>query len=428
MFTIIKNGHVIDPANGIDRKLDIVIENGRIGRLAPKVSIPGKARNNTITVDASGKLVVPGLIDIHVHLREPGREDEETIRTGTRAAAHGGFTSICAMPNTDPPVDSVAGIKFLLATARTEGVVNVFPLGCITKGRKGEELAEIGKMHRAGIVGITDDGSPVMNSQIMRHALEYVRMADIPVISHSEDLYLSQNGVMNEGYLSTVMGLKGIPAQAETTMVARDIALAELTGGHLHVAHVSSAGSVALIREAKRRKLSVTGETAPHYFSLTEETVSNYNTMAKVNPPLRSHADIRAIIRGLKDGTIDAIASDHAPHTEEEKQTEFNTAPAGLIGLETTVPIVFTYLVKKKLIDLKRAVELMSSEPAGIFGLKRGTLSPGAVADVTIIDPRRELVINKEWFVSKSKNSPFIGKKLTGFAEAVFVSGKRVLL
>jgi dihydroorotase len=331
------------------------------------------------------------------------------------------------MPNTDPPVDSVAGIKFLLATARTEGVVNVFPLGCITKGRKGEELAEIGKMHRAGIVGITDDGSPVMNSQIMRHALEYVRMAGIPVVSHCEDLYLSQNGVMNEGYLSTVMGLKGIPAQAETTMIARDIALAELTGGHLHIAHVSSAGSVTLIREAKRRKLSVTGETAPHYFSLTEEAVSDYNTMAKVNPPLRSHADVRAIIRGLKDGTIDAIASDHAPHTEEEKQTEFNTAPAGLIGLETTVPIVFTYLVKKKLIDLKRAVELMSSGPAGIFGLKRGTLSPGAVADVTIIDPRRELVINKEWFVSKSRNSPFIGKKLTGFAEAVFVSGKQVL-
>lgn len=427
MFTIIKNGRVIDPANGIDGKLDIVIENGRISRLAPKVSIPKKVRNNTRIVDASGKLVVPGLIDIHVHLREPGREDEETIRTGTRAAAHGGFTSICAMPNTDPPVDSVAGIKFLLATARTEGIVNVFPLGCITKGRKGEELAEIGKMHRAGIVGITDDGSPVMNSQIMRHALEYVRMAGIPVVSHCEDLYLSQNGVMNEGYLSTVMGLKGIPAQAETTMIARDIALAELTGGHLHIAHVSSAGSVTLIREAKRRKLSVTGETAPHYFSLTEEAVGNYNTMAKVNPPLRSHADVRAIIRGLKDGTIDAIASDHAPHTEEEKQTEFNTAPAGLIGLETTVPIVFTYLVKKKLIDLKRAVELMSSGPAGIFGLKRGTLSPGAVADVTIIDPRRELVINKEWFVSKSRNSPFIGKKLTGFAEAVFVSGKQVL-
>jgi len=428
MLTIIKNGHVIDPANGIDRKLDIVIKNGRIGRLAPKVGIPGKARNNTRVVDASGKLVVPGLIDIHVHLREPGREDEETIRTGTRAAAHGGFTSICAMPNTEPPVDSVAGIKFLLATARTEGIVNVFPLGCITKGRNGNELTEIGKMHRAGIVGITDDGSPVMNSQIMRHALEYAQMSGIPVVSHCEDLYLSQNGVMNEGYLSTVMGLKGIPVQAETTMVARDIALAELTGGHLHVAHVSSAGAVALIREAKRRKLNVTCETAPHYFSLTEEAVGNYNTMAKVNPPLRSRADVRAIIRGLKDGTIDAIASDHAPHTEEEKQTEFNTAPAGLIGLETTVPVVFTYLVKKKLIDLKRAIELMSSGPAEIFGLKRGTLSPGAVADITIIDPRRELVINKEWFVSKSRNSPFIGKKLTGFAEAVFVSGKQISL
>ncbi len=428
MLTIIRNGHVIDPANGIDGKLDIVIENGRISRLAPKVSAPKKARNNTRIIDASGKLVVPGLIDIHVHLREPGREDEETIRTGTRAAAHGGFTSICAMPNTEPPVDSVAGIKFLLATARTEGVVNVFPFGCITKGRNGNELAEIGKMHRAGIVGITDDGSPVMNSQTMRHALEYVRMADIPVVSHSEDLYLSENGIMNESYLSTVMGLKGIPAQAETTMVARDIALAELTGGHLHVAHVSCAGSVVLIREAKRRKLSVTCETAPHYFSLTEESVSNYNTMAKVNPPLRSSVDVRAIIRGLKDGTIDAIASDHAPHTEEEKQTEFNTAPAGIIGLETTVPVVFTYLVEKKLIDLKRAIELMSSGPRRIFGLKRGTLSPGAIADITIIDPRMELVINKEWFVSKSKNSPFIGKKLTGFAETVFVSGKQVLL
>jgi len=428
MLTIIRNGHVIDPANGIDGKLDIVIENGRISRLAPKVSAPKKARNNTRIIDASGKLVVPGLIDIHVHLREPGREDEETIRTGTRAAAHGGFTSICAMPNTEPPVDSVAGIKFLLATARTEGVVNVFPFGCITKGRNGNELAEIGKMHRAGIVGITDDGSPVMNSQTMRHALEYVRMADIPVVSHSEDLYLSENGIMNESYLSTVMGLKGIPAQAETTMVARDIALAELTGGHLHVAHVSCAGSVVLIREAKRRKLSVTCETAPHYFSLTEESVSNYNTMAKVNPPLRSSVDVRAIIRGLKDGTIDAIASDHAPHTEEEKQTEFNTAPAGIIGLETTVPVVFTYLVEKKLIDLKRAIELMSSGPRRIFGLKRGTLSPGAIADITIIDPRMELVINKEWFVSKSKTSPFIGKKLTGFAETVFVSGKQVLL
>jgi len=324
---VIRNGRVVDPKNKIDKKVDILIEDGKITKIGESSKFrPGDVTRSTITIDATAKVVTPGLVDMHTHLREPGREDEETIASGTRAAAQGGFTSICCMSNTQPVIDSVSGVKFILTTASQEGVVNVYPIGSITKGQKGEELAEIGKMRIAGIVGISDDGKPVMNAHIMRRALEYAKMFNLPVISHCEDLNLSMGGVMNEGFTSTVLGLKGIPRQAEEVMVARDIALAELTSGKLHLAHITTRRSVELIRQAKK-KIKVTCETAPHYFSLSEEDVQGYDTNTKINPPLRTKDDIKALCEGLADGTIDCIASDHAPHLDMEKDLEYNIAP-----------------------------------------------------------------------------------------------------
>ncbi len=422
MKILIRNGLVCDPANKLEKKLDVFIENGKIKSIGNITKI-----KNAKIIDAKNKVIVPGLIDMHTHLREPGREDEETIATGTCAAAKGGFTTVCCMPNTEPVIDSVSGIKFVLATAYQEGIVNVYPVGAITKASEGKELASIGKMKQAGAVAISDDGKPLMNSLIMRRALEYSKMFDLPVISHCEDLYLSNQGEMNEGYISTVLGLKGIPRQAEEIMVGRDIALAELTDGHLHIAHVSTAGSVELIRNAKRRKLNVTCETAPHYFTLTDEEVKirHYNTNTKMNPPLRSKKDVEAIKKGLRDGTIDCIASDHAPHLSEEKEQEFRLAPFGIIGLETVLPLVITKLLMKKVITLREMVLKLSVNPARILKLNKGTLGVGADADITIVNLKETRKI--ESFESKSKNSPFIGMILTGFADTTIVGGKIVM-
>lgn len=421
MKLIIKGGRVIDPANATDRKLDILIENGRIIRKSSRLSLKDAG-----VIDATGLIVTPGLIDMHTHLREPGREDKETIASGTRSAASGGFTTICCMPNTQPPIDSIAGVKFVLVTAAQEGVINVLPIGCITKGREGKELAEIGKMKNAGIMGVSDDGSPVMNAQIMRHALEYTKMFDIPVLSHCEDLNLSAGGVMNEGSMSTVLGLKGIPRQAEETMVSRDIALAELTGGKIHIQHITTANSVEIIRQAKKKKIKVTCETCPQYFTFSDEAVRGYNTNTKVNPPLRTEKDIRAIKKGLADGAIDCITSDHAPHTDVEKAQEYNNAPFGIIGLETMFPLIMTRLVDKKTLTLSKAIAKVTINPARILGLKKGTLSNNAEADITIINPGLEKTITDK-FVSFSKNSPFIGMKLKGFAVMTMAGGKVVM-
>jgi len=424
---VIRNGRVVDPKNKIDKKVDILIENGKIVKIGESSKFrPGDVTRSTITIDATAKVVTPGLVDMHTHLREPGREDEETIASGTRAAAQGGFTSICCMPNTQPVVDSVSGVKFILTTASQEGVVNVYPIGSITKGRKGEEIAEIGKMRIAGIVGISDDGKPVMNAQIMRRALEYAKMFNLPVISHCEDLNLSMGGVMNEGFTSTVLGLKGIPRQAEEVMVSRDIALAELTGGKLHLAHITTRRSVELIRQAKKKKIKVTCETAPHYFSLSEEDVQGYDTNMKINPPLRTKDDIKALCEGLADGTIDCIVSDHAPHLDVEKDLEYNIAPFGIIGLETMLPLIFTNLVSKKILNLNQAIAKLTVNPADILGLEKGSLSIGSDADLTIIDLNLKKKIGNE-FTSQSKNSPFIGMELKGFPVATIVGGKVVM-
>ncbi len=421
---LIKRGRVIDPAHKTDRILDILINDDKIieiGNLGKR-----KIRERFKTVDASGKLVVPGLIDMHAHLREPGYEDKETIATGSRAAAMGGITTVCCMPNTSPVIDNQTTVEFILLKSMNEGKINIFPIGSITKGLLGKELAEIGALRRAGVVGISDDGNPVMNSQLMRRALEYAKMFHLPLISHSEDLDLSKGGVMNEGYMSTVLGLQGIPRESEEIMVSRDISLVTLTGGHLHIAHVSTEGSVELVRRAKKKKIKVTCEVTPHHFSLTDSEVSQFDTNTKMNPPLRTKKDLLSIKRGLMDGTIDCIVTDHAPHLEEEKNVEYNRAPFGIIGFETLLPLVFTELVEKRILSVSEAIAKMTINPSRILKLNRGTISKGAIADITVIDPKMEMIISKK-FESKSHNSPFIGKKLRGFAVMTIVSGKIVM-
>ncbi len=422
MDLLIKGARVIDPAEKIDRKIDILIENGKIVKLSSKIILK---RSNVKIIDAQGKVVVPGIIDMHTHLREPGREDEETIATGTRAAAVGGITSVVCMPNTQPVIDNQAQIELILNKVQKEGLINVFSVGAITKGMLGEELSPIGELQKAGAVAISDDGLPVMNSQIMRRALEYAKIFNLPVISHCEDLDLSSDGVMNEGYNSTILGLRGIPKEAEEIMVARDIKLTEMSGGHLHIAHVSTAGSVDLIRKAKKQKISVSCETCPHYFTLSDEVVSNFDANTKINPPLRTSKDIKAIKEGIKDGTIDCIASDHAPHLDTEKNQEYELAPFGIIGLETLIPLTITELVEKNVLSLPEAIEKITINPAKILNLNKGTLALGSDADLTIIDLNLEKTITH--FTSKSKNSPFIGRKLKGFAVLTMVKGKIVM-
>jgi dihydroorotase len=418
---LIKGGRVVDPRNKLNGMMDVLIEGHHIRKVARNIH-PGE---KTHVLDASGLVVAPGLIDVHVHLREPGQEHKETIATGTAAAAVGGFTAVACMPNTIPPLDNVSQIQYVLMKAQSEGCVRVYPIGAISKGQEGRELTEIGAMVRAGCVAISDDGKPIANAQLFRRALEYARIFDLPVIDHCEEPDLAKGGVMNEGKLAAVLGLKGIPRQAEYIMVARDIALCELTGGRLHLAHVSTKESVNLIREAKKHNLPVTAETCPHYFTLTEEAVAGYNTNAKMNPPLRTEEDRDAVLEGLADGTIDIIASDHAPHTLAQKSQEFDVAPFGIIGLETTLSLVVTELVQKKVMSLSAAVRALSDAPARIFRLPGGHLSPGAPADLTFIDLKAKKTVDV--FVSKSQNSPFIGHMLQGWAHTTIVGGEVVM-
>ncbi|MDI6641679.1 MAG: dihydroorotase [Elusimicrobiota bacterium] len=418
---LIKNGRVIDTSQKLDKIVDLLISDGKIAALRTNIKI-----SDVKIIDAKNKIVIPGVIDIHTHLREPGHEEEETIATGTIAAAKGGITSVFCMPNTHPVIDNQTAVEFIMLKAKNEGFVNVFPVGAVTKGLLGVELAEIGELKKAGVVAISDDGNPIMSGLIMRRALEYAKMFNLPVISHCEDKTLSGDGVMNEGYISTLLGLRGIPRESEEIMVARDIILARLTGGHLHIAHVSTKGSVELIRQAKRDGLRVTCETCPQYFTLTDEAVKSFNTNTKLKPPLRTKEDLEAIIDGLSDGTIDCIASDHAPHTQEEKNKEYDLAPFGIIGLETLLPLTITYLVRKKKLTLPKAISKLTCNPGKIFKLTtRGSLKIGSCADVTIFDLNKKYTVKE--FLSKSSNSPFIDFELYGFATTTIVSGKIVL-
>jgi len=418
MNILIKNGHIIDPANKVDETLDLLIADGKIAKLGKPGSV---AANGAEVIDASGKLVVPGLIDLHVHLREPGYEYKETVATGTAAAKAGGFTAVCCMPNTNPVNDCRSVTELILSQAAKASSARVLPIGAITKGSKGEELAEMGELRDAGCVGISDDGRPVMSAAVMRRAMEYSKIFDLPVVSHCEDASLAARGVMNEGFVSTELGLRGIPNAAEDVMTARDIELAELTGAKLHICHVSTAGAVRLIREAKQRGVRVTAENCPHYFTLTDEAVRGYNTLAKMNPPLRTGEDVAAIRQGLKDGTIDAIATDHAPHAWDEKSVEFDAAPFGIVGLETSVGLSLK-LVQEGVLSMSQLIERMSTTPGRIIG-RGGTLSAGAAADITIIDPNMEWTVDATEFKSRSKNTPFSGSKLTGRAVQTIVGG-----
>ena len=418
---LIKNGRVVDPASRLDGIRDLLMVGGKIKAIKPRVSSRGSR-----VIDAKGMLVLPGLIDMHAHLRDPGRPDKETIASGTRAAALGGFTTVCCMANTEPPIDNPAVVKYVRNKAETEGAVNVYPIAAVTKGLKGEVLSEMGLMLEEGAVAFSDDGNPVMQADMMRRALEYTRQFGVPVISHAEDKNLSHGGAMNESALSTAIGLPGIPALSEEIMVARDIRLAR-EYGRVHIAHVSSAKSVELIRQAKRKGIPVTCETCPHYFSLTEEAAKEYDTNAKVNPPLKSKEDVKAVIRGLKDGTIDAIATDHAPHNIEEKNVEFNLAAFGMVGLETALGLTLSKLVGTKNLTLKQAVEKLAAAPAKILNLNKGSLKIGADADLIIVDPKAEWTVDAAKFASKSRNTPFHGWKLKGKVLYTIVGGKVVV-
>ena len=419
MKLLLKGGRVVDPRNGLDETMDVLVEEGKV--LAVDIAIDAE---DARVLDVSGKAVLPGLIDMHVHLREPGREDEETIKTGTLAAVRGGFVAVACMPNTDPPLDTGAAVRFVLSRARETGHVRVLPVGAITKGLGGAELAEIGELRRAGAVAISDDGHAVTNSRVMRHAMEYASMFGMPVISHAEDMELSAGGAINEGYWSTRLGLPGIPAAAEETMVARDIFLAQLAGARLHIAHVSAAGSVELIRRAKEKGILVTCEATPHHFTLTDEAVAGYDTNTKVNPPLRTARDVEALRQGLADGTIDVIASDHAPHTAEEKEVEYELAAFGMIGLETSLSLAVTELVRPGILTLGQLVERMSYAPARILGLDWPGIVPGAEANVTVLDPDASFVVDPARFASLSRNTPFGGWRLFGKVVATVVAGR----
>lgn len=418
---MIQGGRVIDPANNIDDTLDVLIENGKIEAVGKHLAADAEV------IDASGMIVAPGLVDMHVHLRDPGRTDEETVETGLRAAAKGGFTSIACMPNTDPVTDSASVVEYIQRQAKYAGFGNVFPIGAITHGLAGERLSEMGELIQAGAVGFSDDGKCVMNSQLMRRALEYTRMWGKPVISHAEDELLARNGQINEGYWSTVLGLKGIPSAAEEVIIARDIILAELTGGKLHIAHLSTAGSLDLVKRAKEHGVNVTCEVTPHHLILTDENLQGYDTNFKVNPPLRTAADIEALRKGLKDGIIDAIASDHAPHARHEKEMEFDYAPFGMIGLETTLGLILTELVDGGVLSLGGAIAKMSAGPSRILGIPKGSLGIGGDADLIVIDTNAILEVSANKFESKSINSPYVGRTLKGVVKDVFTAGEPVI-
>jgi dihydroorotase len=422
MKLLIKGGRLIDPKAGIDGVYDLLIDEAKIIEISETIPDDGCE-----IIDATGKYVLPGLVDAHCHLRDPGFEYKEDIETGTRSAAKGGFTSIACMPNTNPVADNEAVIKYIIQKAEQEGYVNVYPIGAISKGQLGEELAEIGELKFAGAVAISDDGNPVVRSSLMKKALQYASMFDITVISHCEDLDLAENGVMNEGYMSTIMGLKGIPAAAEEAMVARELILSEYTGIPIHIAHVSTALSVEMIRNAKKRGVKVTCETCPHYFSLTEKACEGYNTNAKINPPLRTEADVKAIIEGIADDTIDIIATDHAPHHADEKNIEFSLAANGIVGFETALPLAVTKLVRPGIISMTKLVEKMSLNPAKLLSINKGTLQIGSTADITIVDINDKFTVDVNKFQSKSKNSPFGGMELYGAAWGTIVAGNVIV-
>ena len=424
MKILIKNGTVIDPANQIEGRYDVLVDGGKIAKVA-KNQRAGGAK----VIDASGCLVMPGLIDMHVHLRDPGNPQEETIASGSRAAAMGGFTSIAFMANTEPPIDTPASIKYVISKAKAEAVVNVFPIGAVTKGMQGKELTEMGRMLDEGAVGFSDDGHPITDGGIMRVALEYVSQFKKPIIAHEEVKALVGEGNMAEGALATRMGLPGISDIAEAAMVERDLMMAE-EYGWVHFCHISTARSVELIRQAKKkkglahkRKIRITAETAPHYFSLTEDAVIGYNTNAKVNPPLRTENDRKAVLAGLRDGTIDCIATDHAPHLMEEKEIEFGLAANGMIGLETALSICLEKLGG----NLSKMVEKLTVNPARILGIKKGTLSVGADADVVVVNPKLKWIVTPQTLVSKSKNTPWLGQELIGKAIYTIVAGNLVV-
>jgi dihydroorotase len=420
MNLLIKDVRIVDPENKLDKKADILIENSRIKKIASGIKSKFK------TLEAKGKIAAPGLIDMHSHLREPGREDEETLLSGSLAAIAGGFTTLVCMANTNPPLDTEQDMEFIYGEAEKLKLIDILPVAAVTKEMQQKELCEIAKLKKKGAIALSDDGQAIVDSSLLRHALEYAKMYNLPLISHCEELNLSRGGVMNEGYMSTILGLKGIPNAAESIMVARDIDLASLTGAHIHFAHISSKESVELIRRAKTKGIKVTAETAPHYFTLSDEDLKDYNTNLKINPPLRSRKDVEAIKEGLADGTIDVIATDHAPHLSCEKDLELDKAPFGMIGLETSLGVSFK-LVENKVLTLSQLIEKLSLNPAKILKLNKGRFKEGELADITIIDPEKQWAVKKEDFESKSENSGFIGMKLKAKAVSVISSGRLLL-
>jgi len=419
---VLAGGRVIDPSKNLDQTADVLIQDGKIAAIGPSIGRPDGADVR----DVRGQVVAPGLVDIHVHLREPGNEDEETVATGARAAAAGGFTAICAMPNTDPVTDNQAAVGFIVRQSVRAGLARVYPIGAVSVGQKGEKLAEFGEMVGAGAVAVSDDGRPVVSGHLMRTALEYARTFDIAVADHCEEPTLAAGGVMHEGLVATRLGLKGIPSAAEEIMVARDVLLAELTGGRVHLCHMSTSGSVDLIRRAKERGVRVTAEVTPHHLVLTDHACENYDTHAKMNPPLREAADVAALRQALKEGVIDCIASDHAPHAYDEKEAAFDDAPFGIVGLETAFAVAHTELVQGGVLTLPELVARMSTLPARVFGLAGGTLHPGAAADVSVLDPRQHWTVDPKRFFTKCRNTPFAGRELVGRPALTLVAGKIV--
>jgi len=419
---LIRGGRVVDPSQGLDSHVDVLVVDGSIARVGEQIEAPEGAR----TVEAEGWVVSPGLIDVHVHLREPGQEHKETIASGARAAAAGGFTSICAMPNTDPPIDDPAAVGFVRAEGIRAGSTRVYPVGAISVGQKGEQLTEVGELVEAGAVAITDDGLPVMDSGLMRLALEYAQAFDIPVADHPEDLGLSRSGVMNEGLVSARLGLRGKPNASEDVHILRDLVVAELTGGRLHLQHVSTALGVDAIRQAKARGVRVTAEASPHHLLLTDAAVNGYATEAKMNPPLRSEADREAVREGLRDGTLDIIATDHAPHHYDEKEQAFDDAPNGIVGLETSLGLILTHIMRSGLLTLSEVIDRMSTSPARAFNLPGGTLAEGSPGDITLIDLEDSWTVDPAEFLSKSRNTPFSGWDLVGRARMTIVGGRVV--
>jgi dihydroorotase len=419
---LLRGGRLVDPSQGLNEVGDLLIVNGKVegsGRLG-EVRRDGELE----TVDCTGRIVSPGFVDVHCHLREPGREEVETITSGARAAAAGGFTAVCAMPNTDPVTDNQAAVGFIIRQAQRAGGARVYPIGAISIGQMGKTLAEFGEMVGAGAVAVSDDGKPVVSAQLMRTALEYARTFDIPVADHCEEPTLAANGAMNEGLVSARLGLKGIPAEAEEIMAIRDILLARLTGGRIHLCHMSTKGSVELIRWGKERGINVTAEVCPHHLSLTEDAVEGYDTNAKMNPPLRTAADVAALQEAVKDGTIDVIATDHAPHHYDEKEREFADAPNGIVGLETALAVNLTWLVHRGVIDVAMLVERMACAPARLFKLPGGSLRRGIAADVTVFDPDASWTVDPARFRSKGRNTPYAGQTLRGLVELTVVGGQ----